>query len=321
MQLYKVTLQLQSPIVTPLKGDTLFGQFCWAYRELMGEEQLKVFLSGYMVKPKLIFSDVFISGNLPRPQYPFAQIENKLSVKQQEMLVKNRKNIKRAKTIPAKLIFNQDMTLSDYMLSLLEQNSDEDIGEYNHKKFVQSHNTINRDTGTTGDGIFSPYAVTATSYRSDEPFDLYILIDDINLVVEDVENCLQHIGLFGFGADATIGMGKFKLNGKLNKIDMSKLAPSKYYMNLSPMIVSSNNNINLDKSYYNLFTRFGRMGNINSFSENPFKSPIVTIDSGSLIHYNNASGVYCAGCGINTLVKQDNSIVYQGYSIILPILI
>ena len=40
MQAYKLTLTLQSAFATPLKGDTLFGQLCWAIRNRLGEDAL-----------------------------------------------------------------------------------------------------------------------------------------------------------------------------------------------------------------------------------------------------------------------------------------
>ena len=39
--LYRARLALHSPFGTPLAGDTLFGQLCWALRESAGEAALK----------------------------------------------------------------------------------------------------------------------------------------------------------------------------------------------------------------------------------------------------------------------------------------
>ncbi len=41
MDSYQITLSLQSAFATPLKGDTLFGQLCWAIRNRLGEERLE----------------------------------------------------------------------------------------------------------------------------------------------------------------------------------------------------------------------------------------------------------------------------------------
>ena len=45
--LLKLTLQPQSPFITPLASDTLFGQLCWAIRHRFGEKRLIQLLEGY----------------------------------------------------------------------------------------------------------------------------------------------------------------------------------------------------------------------------------------------------------------------------------
>lgn len=321
MQVYKLSLQLQSPLVTPLKGDTLFGQFCWAYRELYGEPELVQLLANYLQKPAVIFSDAFESGYLPRPSYPFAQLENLITEEQKINLIKKRKALKKSQWIKADVLFQQQKSLSDIMLGMLDDSEDYLASSFHSKKSINAHNTINRETGTTGDGVFAPYAVTATNYEPSNSFDIYVLLDtSFSLSILEIEKCLNHIGLFGFGADATIGMGKFKLVNKAIEIKLNQSNNASYYMNLSPTVLLDNKNVDLSESFYNVFTRFGRMGNIGSFSSNPFKQPVVTIDCGSLLKLCHGNIQY-VGNGINGVVKHDNSVVYQGYAIVLPVLI
>ena len=47
MKLYRFTLTSQSAMGTPLVGDTLFGQLCWAVRNRFGEARLTALLEGY----------------------------------------------------------------------------------------------------------------------------------------------------------------------------------------------------------------------------------------------------------------------------------
>ncbi len=47
MQSICVTLTPLSAFATPLKGDTLFGQLCWAIRNRLGEAYLNQCLEGY----------------------------------------------------------------------------------------------------------------------------------------------------------------------------------------------------------------------------------------------------------------------------------
>ena len=63
MKLYKATMIPTSNFATKLKGDTLFGQICWAIRFSFGEERLKELISTYEKKPFLIVSDPFAKAN------------------------------------------------------------------------------------------------------------------------------------------------------------------------------------------------------------------------------------------------------------------
>ena len=69
--LHRATLALHTPLGTPLAGDTLFGQMCWALREAAGETELTRRLAGYTAgHPWLVVSDGFPSGYLPKPALP-----------------------------------------------------------------------------------------------------------------------------------------------------------------------------------------------------------------------------------------------------------
>ena len=71
MLLYKVVIETTGHFVTPIKGDTLFGHFCWSYRESFGESRLEHdILNGYtQSQPKIIFSDAYAHGYFYLPKY------------------------------------------------------------------------------------------------------------------------------------------------------------------------------------------------------------------------------------------------------------
>ena len=69
--LLKLTLQPQSPFITPLASDTLFGQLCWAIRHRFGEAKLTQLLDGYTEsQPFVVLSTALPRGYLPRPTVP-----------------------------------------------------------------------------------------------------------------------------------------------------------------------------------------------------------------------------------------------------------
>ena len=71
MKLYRFTLYPKSAMGTPLVGDTLFGQLCWAVRNRFGEARLTVLLEGYREqRPFMVVSDAFPQGFFPLPSLP-----------------------------------------------------------------------------------------------------------------------------------------------------------------------------------------------------------------------------------------------------------
>ena len=81
MRLYKTTITPISSFATPLKGDTLFGQICWAIRYIYKEDRLNSLLQNYDTEPFLIVSDGFASGYLPKPTLPSALLNESLKDK------------------------------------------------------------------------------------------------------------------------------------------------------------------------------------------------------------------------------------------------
>ncbi len=65
------TLTPKTAFATPLAGDTLFGQSCWALRHCFGAAKLTELLAGYTEnKPFMVIADAMPQGFLPRPTLP-----------------------------------------------------------------------------------------------------------------------------------------------------------------------------------------------------------------------------------------------------------
>ena len=92
MKLYRFTLTPQSAMGTPLVGDTLFGQLCWAVRNRFGEARLIELLEGYTTQyPFMVVSDAFPEGFLPLPTLPSTFWETKTET--------DRKSLKKAQWV------------------------------------------------------------------------------------------------------------------------------------------------------------------------------------------------------------------------------
>ena len=202
MQAYKLTLTLQSAFATPLKGDTLFGQLCWAIRNRLGENVLTDCLAGYTnAQPFAVVSDAFPEGYFPLPKLPscFYQLPED----------EDRKVIKKRAWLPEAGLqqpIKQWLKLAVTAKTLV---SNSKHANQLSEKLPQAHNTINRQTNTTGEGGFAPYSVEQEWFVPGLRWSIYLLLDTDRLSVEDCRQCLEDIGLFGFGKDASIGLGKF----------------------------------------------------------------------------------------------------------------
>ena len=79
------------------------------------------------------------------------------------------------------------------------------------KTFSQSHNTINRMTQTTGSGMFAPYAKEKFYYFPETELVIFVLIEESVTDIDRVLLGLERIGNWGFGRDASTGLGRFTL--------------------------------------------------------------------------------------------------------------
>lgn len=145
----------------------------------------------------------------------------------------------------------------------------------------QPHNTLNRLTASTGKGEFAPYTMSQIWYEPNTLLDLYIVIDEARISLSEMTALLTDIGTFGFGRDASIGLGKFVVD-KAEAFGYSKQNANAYLAlaNCSPQ----NLGLRKERCYYQISTRFGRHGSLAVFNGNPFKKPIILTKSGAVFH-------------------------------------
>lgn len=305
MKLLCITLEPKSAFGTPLKGDTLFGQLCWTLLNRYGEDRLQQLLADYSVRPFAVCSDGFPSGYLPRPSLPgryFVIPDGE-----------DRKVIKKKRWIP---LDELSKPISQW-LENAKSDSDLSGNESQRPQPPQPHNTINRLTGTTGEGMFAPYSQPQTWYRIDEKFTTYLLLDETRLPLPDVKTLFNDIGTFGYGRDASIGLGKFEC---INYVEWDFPIPemANACLTLAPCAPQG---LGLDgkHSYYNVFTRFGRHGDVGVHRQHgPFKAPILLADTAAVFSPMSAGQPYI-GQGISGVSKAIPTTVHQGYAPYVPI--
>lgn len=341
MKIYEITIKPISGFGTPLKGDTIFGHFCWqiAYDSKLIGMSLDEFLLNYSTAPFAVFSSAYPKFYIDT-KYLYAFKTPELPLDKLFIMPEDKKEkIKKRKEYKAKIwmmlqeekrfsSFKELEFLSDKeMLEKAKANiSDEtrkQMRRADAKNFIsafsQSHNKINRFTNTTGEEGFAPFAVEQQVFYSETELALFIGIDEKVLNIGQIETGLERIGASGFGKDASTGLGRFEL-GEEMEIDLFKMgsnSPNACYT-LSPCVPEKET---YKEMFFAPFTRFGRHGDVLAKSSNPFKNPVIMADEGAILKPKNNeifSRPYIGGA-VSNISKAESKAVMQGYSLYIPV--
>lgn len=316
MNLIRLTINPQTAFGTRPMGDTLFGQLCWALRNRYGEDRLIECLQGYTEgRPYAVVSDAFPSGHLPRPTLPnhwFAAVEGA-----------ERKAVKKRVWLPRERL----SAPVENWLNVCKTSSE--LPGAAPLVRPQPHNAINRATGTTGIGPFAPYATSQLWYGSNMPavdgpvsLDIYIVLDEIRLTRDELERLFKDMGDFGFGRDASIGLGKFEVS-RIEPDALADQAHADAWITLAPS-APQGLELDADRSFYQTFTRFGRHGDIGVHLGNPFKTPVLLAQTGAVLAPREFRPVSFAGQGLGgngqlTKIESLQGTVHQGYAPVVGI--
>lgn len=314
MQTYRVRITPRSAFGSRPLGDTLFGQLCWAVHNRHGKERLTELLTGYTEgQPWAVVSDALPAGHLPRPALPghwFAELPGE-----------DRKTVKKRAWFPLDRLAS--VPVEDWLGHC--RPAAEVPGSVPHSH-PQPHNTLNRLTGTTGEGQFAPYAIsqlwygTGTADGVDVLLDVYVVLDEIRLDQDELAQLFEDIGTFGFGRDASIGLGKFQVV-EVEAHAWPKQANANAWLTLAPC-APQNQGFESQCSFYQTFTRFGRHGDIGvHLPGGPFKTPILMAQTGAVFAEPSRLGAaptrFFVGQGLGgggSLSKAIPETVHQGYA-------
>jgi CRISPR-associated protein Csm4 len=260
----------------PIKGDTLFGQLCWAARNRWGESRLAELLVGYTQgQPFAVCSDAFPVGHLPRPALPLHRYK--------PLAETDRKAVKRRRWVPLAAL---DRPVEEW---LGHCRSDAEVaadlgGESGRlvEVHAQHHNSIHRLTGTTGGAEFAPYTQEQHWFAAGIDLHVYMLVDPSRLAAADAALLLTDVGRIGYGRDASIGLGKFDLVGAPETSPLPTRATANACFTLAPC-APQGLGFSAAASHYELFTRFGRHGDVAVHTGHPFKAPVLLAQTGAVL--------------------------------------
>jgi CRISPR-associated protein Csm4 len=286
MQTFRITLRPLSALGTPLAGDTLFGQLCWTLRHRLGNERLDALLQGYTQgQPFAIVSDALPRDHLPLPSLP--------SDTWQTTGKDDRKALKKKRWLPLSALqkplskwqqeARTDQELANDFARSQSRFNPQDRPSPLYTERAQPHNTINRQTGTTGMGMFAPYTMSQIWLAPGSELDLWLALDTDRIQPADIHAAFTDMGQQGYGRDASIGLGKFELLiGELQAWPELRIhgAPNAW-LTLGPC-APQGQGFCPERSYWNTVTRFGRHGDVAVQSGQPFKRPVLLAKAGSV---------------------------------------
>ncbi len=273
MRSYRARITPLSAFGTKPMGDTLFGQLCWAVRNRYGEARLVELLDGYSQGgPFVVVSDAFPTGYLPRPVLPGHWFD--------EVKGADRKAVKKRSWMPIDQFHAPVEAWLEHCLSSSA------IPSGAAAEHPQPHNTLNRNTGTTGEGQFAPYAMNQLWFGDKDVreivLDVYLVLDESRLAADELRELLADIGAVGFGRDASIGLGKFEIK-EFEPFGFPNQAHADAWLTLAPC-APQGLLWHADRCFYQPFTRFGRHGDIGVHGQGgPFKTPVLLANTGAVL--------------------------------------
>ncbi|SPD73000.1 CRISPR subtype III-A/MTUBE-associated RAMP protein Csm4 [uncultured Desulfobacterium sp.] len=337
MKLYAITLKPSSGFGTILKGDTLFGHFCWqaAYDSSLVEGGLELQMELYPEKPFAVFSSAFPKFEkgdttyvLKRPEIPFSFMLPPKEGKAED--IRRRKEFKKKKW----MLVSEDLSidiktatfLSDHELlqeaqSMLTEETKRQMKKAEKSEFVQmlsqSHNTINRMTQTTGTGMFAPYEKENLYYYPETELVIFVLIEESATDISRVARGLERIGNWGFGRDASTGLGRFDL-GERDELTIPSCNDLNACYVLSPCVPEKDA---FTEAFFTPFVRFGKHGDRLATFGNPFKNPVIMADEGAVFIPKDKAQFNkpYIGQAITHVSKAMSKTVVQGYAPYLPL--
>lgn len=285
MRTYRYTLRPLSAFGTPLAGDTLFGQLCWTLRHQLGNERLNALLEGYTGgEPFAVVSDALPMGHVPLPSVPSA-LWQKTAEADRKILKKKRWLPTAALNLPfadwQNSAQSDSQVAAPWIKEWAEQARHRPAEGAIQTERAQPHNTINRQTGTTGEGQFAPYAMPQIWFHPAMRFDLHVVLNDTRLSLVEFTAVLDAMGATGFGRDASIGLGKFERVGDATPTTWLTAPAANSYLTLGPCAPQGLRYCPV-RSTWQVATRFGRHGDAAVQSHQPFKRPVLLAKAGSV---------------------------------------
>lgn len=269
-QTIRLRLSFSSMLGSELHSDSIFGQFCWTWRDIHGDDSLTALLAQFPNRPPVVFSDGFPAGHLPKPE--LGPIEWSDSYKD------FRKK---------KFVTTADFTslapkgrYSDWLRAALAVDSE-------RTAVRRLSNTVSRLTGTVVAGSLYSFQTFHSRILGKEvlsldqtakypEYDVYASID-AEISVEKVIEVVRIMGILGFGKDKNTGNGSFELSSNEVLPAMGNIRGN-LVMSLSSCLPCEQ----LDLIRGEVFTKFPKHGHHLAMQGRHLKNPVVLFRPGAI---------------------------------------
>lgn len=338
MKTYRITIEPASAFGTPLKGDTIFGHICWRLAEdpSLLQTTLDSLLQDYDRAPFAVFSSAHPVLNcddkvfyaLPRPMG--LEIANRPQSRRDR--IRAGKEAKKRKWLlldeSLRIVLSEERFKSDQELFdlFLESRSPEEARPLcvlapDKKRlcapFTQSHNAINRMTMTTGGDGFAPFSHDNVMYLPGLSLAIFAAVDEQVMDPDGLRSVFERTGLWGFGRDASAGLGRFMVRSVEEQPWPCPLESDTGCYTLGPCVPRKKT---FTACHAVPFTRFGRHGSALATCGAPFKKPIIMAQEGAVL-YPASRELYDTpwlGTAVKNVSAMDPKTVTQGYTLYLP---
>lgn len=272
-QRYLVRIWLTSPLATPMHSGTLFGQLCWSWRYLHGEESLARWLRDLREDPLLI-SDALPRGYLPRPLVRPAAREQVLPERELAAFKRLKKRVWLSRESFLKHRGGLDESRLLVALREDEQREAQLAAREELLEARMAHNTIDRRTGTTpkSGGLY----FTDEWWPPGARLEREIFVES-GLEAARVRELFELTGKWGFGKDASTGRGRFDVESVEPAPRELFEFPGNRRLSLSHGTLTPN----MGDCRYRLHVHYGKSGSLYSIGAKPFKYPMTLLTPGA----------------------------------------
>ncbi len=339
MKIYGITIKPKSPFGTPLKGDTLFGHFCWQAAEDSDllDGGLDKWIKCYPENPFAVFSSAWpvlqyngeqvfaiarpsglqVDDNSKRTRrekilYDKAAKKRKWLLIDASMRIRMADEYLKSDTELFELFLQSQKSADAKPLRLLAKDQQKLCAGV-----TQAHNSINRLTMSTGSGEFAPFSHENFQFLPGLSLIIFVAVNEDALGAEKVQTGFERIGSWGYGRDASAGLGRFTVESVQEQVWPEADESTTGCCTLGPSVPQKETFV---RCHTTPFTRFGRHGGGLASSKNPFKKPVIMADEGAVL-YPVDRGIFITpylGTAVKNVSAVDERTVAQGYSLYLP---